>query len=125
MDFAVPQDLEDYYAELGEFSEAEITPLQERDDNMRFFDHRREWARTNFEEGGLPRHEWEQLLVEAKRLADKAGHWRFSAPKKYGGKDGSNLWMAVIRDRFAQRGLGLHNDLQNEHPKTPKPHKSL
>ena len=23
--------------------------------------------------------------------------------------------MAVIRDRFAQRGLGLHNDLQNEH----------
>ena len=115
MDFAVPQDLEDYYAELVDFIEAEITPLQERDDNMRFFDHRREWARTNFEEGGLPRHEWEQLLVEAKRLADKAGHWRFSAPKKYGGKDGSNLWMAVIRDRFAQRGLGLHNDLQNEH----------
>jgi acyl-CoA dehydrogenase len=47
--------------------------------------------------------------------ADKAGHWRFSAPKKYGGKDGSNLWMAVIRDRFAAMGLGLHNDLQNEH----------
>jgi alkylation response protein AidB-like acyl-CoA dehydrogenase len=49
------------------------------------------------------------------RKADAAGHWRFSAPKKYGGKDGSNLWMAVIRDRFAQKGLGLHNDLQNEH----------
>ena len=45
----------------------------------------------------------------------KAGHWRFSAPKKYGGKDGSNLWMAVIRERFAKQGLGLHNDLQNEH----------
>ncbi|MBS0477502.1 MAG: acyl-CoA dehydrogenase, partial [Proteobacteria bacterium] len=28
---------------------------------------------------------------------------------------GSNLAMAVIRDRFAAMGLGLHNDLQNEH----------
>src|SRR3546814_11943632 len=35
--------------------------------------------------------------------------------KKYGGKDGSNLWMAVIREHFAAKGLGLHNDLQNEH----------
>src|SRR3546814_19379297 len=64
---------------------------------------------------GLPREEWEQLLKQAKRRADKAGHWRFSAPKKYGGKDGSNLWMAVIREHFAAQGLGLHNDLQNEH----------
>ena len=36
-------------------------------------------------------------------------------PKQYGGKDGSNLWMAVIREHFAAKGLGLHNDLQNEH----------
>ena len=36
-------------------------------------------------------------------------------PKRYGGKDGSNLWMAVIREHFAAKGLGLHNDLQNEH----------
>ncbi len=36
-------------------------------------------------------------------------------PKEYGGKDGSNLWMAVIREHFASKGLGLHNDLQNEH----------
>ena len=54
-------------------------------------------------------------MRQARRLADEAGHWRFAAPRKYGGQDGSNLWMAVIRDRFAQRGLGLHNDLQNEH----------
>jgi hypothetical protein len=32
----------------------------------------------------------------------------------YGGKDGSNLWMAVIREHLAAKGLGLHNDLQNE-----------
>jgi len=72
-------------------------------------------ARTDFENQGLPRREWEALLVEATRRSDAAGHWRFSAPKKYGGKDGENLWMAVIRDHFTQKGLGLHNDLQNEH----------
>ncbi|MCH7629125.1 MULTISPECIES: acyl-CoA dehydrogenase family protein [Novosphingobium] len=115
MDFDLPQDLLDYLDELDAFIAAEIKPLEEQDDNIRFFDHRREWARTDFENGGLPRHEWEALLVEATKRADAAGHWRFSAPAKYKGKDGSNLWMAVIRDKFAAKGLGLHNDLQNEH----------
>jgi len=115
MDFALPADLVAYLAELDAFIAAEIRPLEEADDNIRFFDHRREWARTDFENGGLPRHEWEMLLREASLRADKAGHWRFSAPKKYDGKDGSNLWMAVIRDHFTRMGLGLHNDLQNEH----------
>ncbi len=55
------------------------------------------------------------LLRKAKNLADAAGHLRFAIPKRYGGKDGSNLWMAVIREHFAAKGLGLHNDLQNEH----------
>jgi acyl-CoA dehydrogenase len=50
-----------------------------------------------------------------RRRADHAGHLRFAVPKEYGGRDGSNLWMAVIREHLAQRGLGLHNDLQNEH----------
>ena len=115
MNFDLPQELIDYLAELDAFIDAEIKPLEQADDNIRFFDHRREYARTNFEDQGLPRHEWEALLVEATRRADAAGHWRFSAPKKYGGKDGKNLWMAVIRDHFTQKGLGLHNDLQNEH----------
>ena len=115
MDFALPQELIAYLAELDQFIAAEIKPLEQQDDNIRFFDHRREYARTDFENQGLPRHEWEMLLREASLRADKAGHWRFSAPKKYGGKDGSNLWMAVIRDKFAAKGLGLHNDLQNEH----------
>jgi alkylation response protein AidB-like acyl-CoA dehydrogenase len=115
MDFTVPAEFEAYYAELERFIEAEIEPLVAADDNIRFFDHRREDARTDWERGGLPSHEWEELLGKARQAADKAGHWRFSAPEKYGGKDGSNLWMAVIRERFARRGLGLHNDLQNEH----------
>ena len=115
MDFAIPADLQAYLDELDVFIDAEIKPLEQQDDNNRFFDHRREDARTDWDRDGLPNEEWEALLKQAKLRADKAGHWRFTAPKKYGGKDGSNLWMAVIRDRFAQRGLGLHNDLQNEH----------
>ncbi len=115
MDFDIPQEIADYLGVLDAFIEAEIRPLQEQDDNMRFFDHRREWARTDFENGGLPRPEWEDLLREAKRRADKAGHFRFALPAEYGGQDGSNLAMAIIREHLARKGLGLHNDLQNEH----------
>ena len=115
MNFDLPADLVAYLAELDAFIDREIVPLQQQDDNQRFFDHRREWARTDFENGGLPRHEWEALLGEARRRADRAGHLRFALPKEFGGQDGSNLWMAVIRYHFAAKGLGLHNDLQNEH----------
>ena len=115
MNFDLPRSLTDYLGELDDFIEAEIRPLEAADGNIRFFDHRREWARTDFEHGGLPRPEWEALLRRVKNLADKAGHYRFALPKKYGGSDGSDLWMAVIREHFATKGLGLHNDLQNEH----------
>lgn len=115
MDFDIPQEIADYLNVLDAFIDAEIRPLQEQDDNIRFFDHRREWARTDFDNGGLPRPEWEDLLREAKRRADKAGHFRFALPSEYGGQDGSNLAMAIIREHLARKGLGLHNDLQNEH----------
>ncbi|GGA79060.1 acyl-CoA dehydrogenase [Nitratireductor aestuarii] len=115
MDFNLPADLVAYLAELDGFIETEIAPLQAQDDNERFFDHRREWARTDFERNGLPRHDWEELLAEARRRADEAGHLRFALPKEFGGKGGSNLWMAAIREHLAAKGLGLHNDLQNEH----------
>jgi len=115
MDFDIPAELTDYLQELDRFIEAEIAPLQACDDNERFFDHRREWARTDFERDGLPRRDWEALLDQAKQRADKAGHLRFALPLEFGGKGGSNLWMAVIREHLAARGLGLHNDLQNEH----------
>ncbi|MEP1142313.1 MAG: acyl-CoA dehydrogenase family protein [Henriciella sp.] len=115
MNFDIPQEIADYLAVLDQFIEDEIKPLEQQDDNIRFFDHRREWARTDFENGGLPRHDWEELLTEAKRRADKAGHFRFALPSEYGGQDGSNLAMAIIREHLARKGLGLHNDLQNEH----------
>jgi acyl-CoA dehydrogenase len=115
MDLELPSELVAYLAELDDFIEREIKPLEERDDNIRFFDHRREDARTDWERGGLPNEEWEALLREARRRADAAGHYRYPFPKEYGGQDGTNLGMAVIREHLAAKGLGLHCDLQNEH----------
>ena len=114
MDFEIPKDIADYLVVLDEFIEAEIKPLQAEDDNDRFFDHRREDARTDWDRGGLPNEEWEQLLGEMRRRADKAGHLRYALPKEFGGQDGTNLGMAIIREHLARKGLGLHNDLQNE-----------
>ena len=115
MNFDLPADLRDYLAELDDFIEREIKPLEETDDNIRFFDHRREDARTDWERGGLPNEAWEELMAEARRRADAAGHYRYPFPKAYGGKDGTNLGMAVIREHLAAKGLGLHCDLQTEH----------
>ena len=114
MDFEIPTAIQAYLAELDAFIAREINPLEAEDDNIRFFDHRREHARTDWDNQGLPRHDWEALLGEMRRRADRAGHLRFALPKEYGGQDGSNLAMAVIREHLATKGLGLHNDLQNE-----------
>jgi len=83
LDFTLPADLIAYLDELDRFIAQKIKPLEEENDNIRFFDHRREWARTDFEHGGLPRKEWEALLRKAKDLADEAGHLRFAVPKRY------------------------------------------
>ncbi|MEY3008177.1 MAG: hypothetical protein RI942_2519, partial [Pseudomonadota bacterium] len=115
MNFTVPEALQDFLSELDGFIERDIKPLEQEDDNIRFFDHRREHARTNWDAGGVPREEWEALLAEARRRADAAGVYRYPFPKAYGGRDGNNLGMAIIREHLAAKGLGLHNDLQNEH----------
>ncbi len=114
MDFEIPADIQATLAELDAFIEKEITPLEREDDNARFFDHRRENARTDWEGGGCPREDWEALLAEMRRRADAAGFLRYGLRKELGGSGGSNLGMAVIREHLAHRGLGLHNDLQNE-----------
>jgi alkylation response protein AidB-like acyl-CoA dehydrogenase len=103
VDFDIPKDLADYLVELDDFIEREIKPLEQKDDNIRFFDHRREDARTDWERGGLPNGEWEALLHEARGLADRAGHYRYPFPPEYGGKNGTNLGMAVIREHLAPR----------------------
>ncbi|HVE05226.1 MAG TPA: hypothetical protein VNB30_14330, partial [Rhizomicrobium sp.] len=85
MDFTIPQHIKDLLTKIDAFIEKEIVPLQKQDDNDRFFDHRREWARTDFEHGGLPRKEWEDLLREMRRRADKAGFLRLALPEEFGG----------------------------------------
>ena len=115
MDFEIPRELQAYLNELDDFIENEIKPLQQTGDNERFFDHRREDARTDWDRGGRPNEEWEALLFEARMLADKAGHYRYAYPVEYGGQNGGNLAMAIIREHLAVKGLGLHNDLQTEH----------
>jgi acyl-CoA dehydrogenase len=108
----LPAELQDFITRLDDFIEREIKPLEA--ENIQFFDHRREWARTDFENDGVHRREWLELLEEMRRLADAAGFFRYALPKKMGGLDGTNLGMAVIRDHLAAKGLGLHNDLQME-----------
>lgn len=115
MDFEIPKDIAAFLTELDGFIESQILPLQEADDNMRFFDHRREDARTDWERDGLPNEEWEALLFKAKQLAMEAGVFSYPFPSEHGGRDGTNLGMALIREHLAAKGLGLHNDLQNEH----------
>ncbi len=112
MDFSIPRDIQDFLVELDAFIERDILPLERA--NIQFFDHRREYARTDFENDGIPRREWEELLAEMRRRADRAGFLRYALPSKFGGRDGTNLGMAIIREHLAAKGLGLHNDLQNE-----------
>jgi alkylation response protein AidB-like acyl-CoA dehydrogenase len=115
VDFETPADLAGYLGELDEFIELQIRPLEQQDDNIRFFDYRRDDARTDWDRGGLPDRQWEALLREVVRRADAAGHYRYAFPAGYGGRDGTNLGMALIREHLASKGLGLHCDLQNEH----------
>jgi alkylation response protein AidB-like acyl-CoA dehydrogenase len=97
---------------MDAFIEAEIKPLER--ENLQYFDQRRENARTDWDNGGIPRREWEDLLAEMRQRADKAGWLRYGLPSQFGGRDGTNIDMAVIREHLAHKGLGLHNDLQDE-----------
>ena len=112
LDFELPKEITDKLAELDAFIEAEIKPLER--ENMQFFDHRREHARTDWDHDGRPRDEWRALISEMERRADKAGHLRYGLPKSCGGSAASNLAIAAIREHLAAKGLGLHNDLQDK-----------
>ncbi|HMG20340.1 MAG TPA: hypothetical protein VK607_03450, partial [Kofleriaceae bacterium] len=82
MDFAIPTEIVDYLAELDAFIERDIAPLER--EHPQYFDHRREHARTNWEQDGVPRREWEDLLDEMRRRADRAGHLRYALPRELG-----------------------------------------
>jgi alkylation response protein AidB-like acyl-CoA dehydrogenase len=112
VDFTLPDHLPGLLDDIDAFIEAEIKPLER--ENMQYFDQRREYARTDWENGGIPARAWEDLLDEMRRRADKAGWLRYGLPSSLGGRDGTNVDMAVIREHLAAKGLGLHNDLQDE-----------
>lgn len=112
MDFNLPTTITDKLAELDAFIEAEIKPLEA--ENIQFFDHRREWARTDWENDGAPSEEWRAVLSEMERRADAAGHLRLCLPESCGGQASGNLMNAAIREHLSGKGLGLHNDLQDE-----------
>lgn len=114
MDFNIPAKTQQLLDDLDQFIDDVIKPIEAEDDNIRFFDHRREDSRTDWDRNGLPNAEWEALLRRMRVAADEAGFYRYHLPERFGGKDGTNLDMAIVREHLARKGLGLHNDLQNE-----------
>ena len=113
MDFRLPEAVSAKLAELDAFIEKEIKPLER--EHPQYFDHRREYARTDWENDGRPHPKWRELISEMERRADKAGLLRLGLPKSVpGGGGADSLMIAAIREHLAARGLGLHNDLQDE-----------
>jgi len=110
----IPEDVAALIEEIDAFIAAEVKPLEAEADNARFFDHRREHARTDWDAGGIPRREWEDLLEEMVSRADRAGLWRYAPPEELGGRGGSNLAMAIVREHLNRMPIGLHNDPQSE-----------
>jgi len=105
-----PEEIRATLDELDRFIDDRIRPLESANGNARFFDHRREWARTDFEADGTPSREWEALVAEMRRLSDGAGWLRWGLPERYGGQAASHLEMSFIREHLALRGIGLHDD---------------
>jgi len=112
MDMSIPEDVTAFIADLDRFIDAEIRPIEEA--NPEYFDHRREFSRTDVERGGIPTRRWRELVTQARKLADDAGFYRYPLPAELGGRDGTNVAMAVIREHLAHRGPGLHAELSHE-----------
>jgi acyl-CoA dehydrogenase len=75
VDFTLPEHLPGLLAQIDDFIETQITPLER--DNIQYFDHRREFTRTDLDRGGIPRRDLEDLLDEMRRRADAAGWLRY------------------------------------------------
>lgn len=113
MDWTIPDEITGFTDRLDTFIAAEITPLEA--EHPQFFDHRREWARTDYERDGYPKREWLDLLQEMRRRSDAAGFFRYSLPAEVGGQEASNLAMAVVREHLLTKGSGLHFPHTDEH----------
>lgn len=112
MDMSIPEDVTRFMADLDEFIDTRIAPIQEA--NPEYFDHRREYSRTDLERGGIPSRRWREIMREARVLADQAGFYRYPLPSALGGQGASNVAMAIVREHLAHRGPGLHAELPHE-----------
>ena len=99
MDFELPKEITDKLAELDAFIEAEIKPLER--ENMQFFDHRREHARTDWDDDGRPRAEWRALI---------SGN---GAPRRQGGAP-------ALRPAEVMRRPGRLQPRDRGDPRTPR-----
>jgi len=112
MDWSIPDEIRELLTAIDAFIDRELAPIEAA--NREFFDHRREFSRTDVERGGIPTERWRALLAEARRLSIEAGFYAYPFPGELGGGDGTNLAMAVIREHLAHRGPGLHAELSHE-----------
>ncbi|QBX55924.1 acyl-CoA dehydrogenase family protein [Nocardioides seonyuensis] len=113
MDWSIPKDITEFIVKIDDFIAAELKPIEE--ENQEFFDHRREFSRTDLERDGFPAARWLEILAELRRRADAAGLYRYPLPAALGGQDGSNLAMAMIREHLTSLGPGLHFPHHDEH----------
>jgi acyl-CoA dehydrogenase len=112
MEWSIPGDVTKFIADLDDFIDTQIKPIEEANPDL--FDHRREFTRTDVARDGIPTERWRAVMHEARVLADKAGFYRYPLPAALGGRDGTNVAMAVIREHLAHRGPGLHAELGHE-----------
>jgi acyl-CoA dehydrogenase len=112
LDLSIPADVTELLKSIDVFIERELRPIERA--NPELFDHRREFSRTDTERGGIPTERWRQILAQARRLSIDAGFYQYPFPVELGGRDGSNLAMALIREHLAHRGPGLHAELSHE-----------
>ena len=113
MDFEIPADIQDTLDQLDAFIEAEIKPLEQQDDNIRFFDHRREWARPTSTTTGSPG----PMGGAPPRDAPARGRRRLVAPCTPARVRRTGRQQPEDGDHPrapGPQGAGLHNDLQNE-----------
>ena len=100
--------------EIDAFIESEVRPLEAKATTPASSIIGASTLRTDFEAGGIPRREWEELLEEMVERADRAGLWRYALPEELGGRGGSNLTLAIVREHLNRLGIGPHNDPQSE-----------
>ena len=92
--FDIPQSIEDYLVVLDDFIEREIKPLEAQDDNIRFFDHRREHARTDWDREGCPAKNGRSccgkcVAGRTQQVTSDTRRRRSSGPKRHQSRDGA------------------------------------